>query len=128
MPWKSIIENAPVFNKGMIEVDVTLRNNPGNVVEAVRLNVHSEDVQQVIDDAGNETDVGGNPAPRIINFQEALQEYIADWTENVVLRDRRTDPFQLRDIAAQHPDVVARLRRDELEPWLRRTGDPWSAR
>jgi len=40
------------------------------------------------------------------------------------LYDSDTDPFQLRDVAASEPEVVAELR-EEMEAWLERTGDPW---
>jgi N-acetylglucosamine-6-sulfatase/uncharacterized sulfatase len=45
-----------------------------------------------------------------------------------VLYDNREDPYQLHDIAAEQPAVVDRLTRDELIPWLKRTGDPWLKR
>lgn len=47
--------------------------------------------------------------------------------ERITLHDRKTDPYQLRDIALDRPDLVERLTREELEPWLGRTGDPWMA-
>jgi hypothetical protein len=43
-----------------------------------------------------------------------------------VLYDRVDDPYQLREISANRPDVVHRLA-DELKVWLERTGDPWLA-
>jgi len=42
-----------------------------------------------------------------------------------VLHDNLEDPHQLENIAADHPDIVARLVEEELNPWLERTGDPW---
>ena len=44
------------------------------------------------------------------------------WT---VLHDNLTDPDQLVNIAAERPDIVARLVEEELNPWLERTNDPW---
>jgi N-acetylglucosamine-6-sulfatase len=41
------------------------------------------------------------------------------------LFDLQTDPFEMNDIAAESPEIVATLIRTELAPWLRRTGDPW---
>jgi len=43
-----------------------------------------------------------------------------------VLHDNLADPFQTENIADQNPDLVARLVREELNPWLEKTGDPWS--
>lgn len=42
-----------------------------------------------------------------------------------VLYDNQADPFQLKNIAGDKPEIVAQLIRDELNPWLRKTGDPW---
>lgn len=41
------------------------------------------------------------------------------------LYDRVADPFQLRDIAADRPDLARSLMEDELFPWLRRADDRW---
>ena len=45
-------------------------------------------------------------------------------TEVCVLYDRAEDPHQLRNTAAEQPEVVSALR-IELEEWLAMTGDPW---
>ena len=45
--------------------------------------------------------------------------------EQLILYDNIADPYQLRNIAENQPDVVNRLVREELDPWLRRTEDPW---
>jgi arylsulfatase A-like enzyme len=45
--------------------------------------------------------------------------------EQVELYDRKTDAAQLHDVAESQRDVVAALRRNELDPWLARTRDPW---
>ena len=42
-----------------------------------------------------------------------------------VLHDNLEDPYQLENIAGENPDVVERLVREELTPWLARTADPW---
>jgi N-acetylglucosamine-6-sulfatase len=42
-----------------------------------------------------------------------------------VLHDNQEDPYQLENIAAGNPEIVARLVEEELNPWLERTGDPW---
>ncbi len=47
----------------------------------------------------------------------------AEW----VLHDNVDDPYQLRNIAADRPEVVKALVEKELLPWLERTGDPWQA-
>ena len=48
-----------------------------------------------------------------------------DGTESTVLHDNDADPFQMSNVASEHPDIVEELRIKELAPWLRRTGDPW---
>jgi len=45
--------------------------------------------------------------------------------ENIILYDNVADPYQLKNVAEDQPEVVGRLIREELTPWLRRTGDPW---
>ena len=42
-----------------------------------------------------------------------------------VLHDNIADPYQLRNIAGQQPQIVKRLTGQELEPWLKRNSDPW---
>lgn len=42
-----------------------------------------------------------------------------------VLHDNRKDPYQLRNVAKDQPELVKRLRDKELVPWLKKTGDPW---
>lgn len=45
--------------------------------------------------------------------------------ETVLLRDRAQDQFQMKDFAAEQPELVEKLRREQLEPLLERIGDPW---
>ena len=42
-----------------------------------------------------------------------------------ILHDNVADPYQLENIAARRPDLVAELVERELNPWLRKTEDPW---
>jgi len=44
------------------------------------------------------------------------------------LFDNMEDPYQLADVADTLPVVVQELVKTELEPWLRKTGDPWLGR
>jgi arylsulfatase A-like enzyme len=46
-------------------------------------------------------------------------------TETVTLHDNDADPYQLVDIAGEHPKVVETLRATELKGWLEKTNDPW---
>lgn len=57
-------------------------------------------------------------------------------TLTVNLRDPKTpamlfnhvaDPFELHNLAAEQPEVVAELLRTHLIPWLQKTRDPWLA-
>jgi arylsulfatase A-like enzyme len=43
-----------------------------------------------------------------------------------VLYDNVMDPYQLRNVAAERPELVAALS-DELQGWLEQTNDPWLA-
>ena len=45
--------------------------------------------------------------------------------ERVLLYDRKEDPYQLENLAEKRPELVEKLIREELRPWLERTGDPW---
>ncbi len=42
-----------------------------------------------------------------------------------VLHDNVQDPYQLRNISEEEPEVVRRLTEQELIPWLEKTNDPW---
>ena len=44
---------------------------------------------------------------------------------NYTLYDNQNDPFQLKNIATENPQVVRQLIEEELEPWLEKTSDPW---
>ncbi len=43
----------------------------------------------------------------------------------ISLFDRKTDPFQLKNIAAEKPELVQQLIKEELIPWLEKAKDPW---
>jgi len=45
--------------------------------------------------------------------------------EQFHLHDNVADPYQLKNIAEDQPEVMDRLIRQELVPWLRQTADPW---
>jgi arylsulfatase A-like enzyme len=45
--------------------------------------------------------------------------------DQIILHDNQQDPYQLNNIADQKPDVVRRLIRTELNPWLKKIGDSW---
>jgi hypothetical protein len=46
--------------------------------------------------------------------------------DEFVLHDNQRDPYQLENIAGQQPDIVRTLTQ-ELNRWLERTNDPFSA-
>ena len=52
-------------------------------------------------------------------------EKTADRPVRRVLHDNLKDPYQLEDIADEHPEIVKQLMQDELMPWLKKTNDPW---
>jgi len=41
------------------------------------------------------------------------------------LWDRENDPYQLKNIAKESPNIIDRLIEKELVPWLKRTDDPF---
>jgi arylsulfatase A-like enzyme len=43
----------------------------------------------------------------------------------IILHDNIRDRYQMENAAAKQPDVVKRLIKDELIPWLEKTRDPW---
>jgi arylsulfatase A-like enzyme len=43
----------------------------------------------------------------------------------LTLYDKRADPYQSRNVADASLEIVRRLIQDELNPWLKKTGDPW---
>jgi arylsulfatase A-like enzyme len=45
-----------------------------------------------------------------------------------ILFDLKNDPYELKNVAGENPEVVKQLTRDELIPWLRKNGDPWLKR
>lgn len=51
-----------------------------------------------------------------------------DKPEEIVLRDRIEDPYQMKNYADARPEVVRALRHDQLVPLLKRIGDPWLTR
>lgn len=42
-----------------------------------------------------------------------------------LLFDNVADPYQMKNIANEHPDLVEQLVQTELMPWLEHTGDSW---
>jgi arylsulfatase A-like enzyme len=44
---------------------------------------------------------------------------------DTMLFDNETDPYQLSNLADKRSDLIRQLLNDELQPWLRRTHDPW---
>ena len=47
--------------------------------------------------------------------------------EKCELYDDVGDPWQAKNIAPTQPDLVQKLTRDELLPWLQKMKDPWLA-
>ena len=44
--------------------------------------------------------------------------------DKIILFDRRSDPYQMNNIAMQHPKLVNRLK-SQLKTWLQKTEDPF---
>lgn len=45
--------------------------------------------------------------------------------DQYTLHDNVADPYQLKNIADTKPQIIRKLIRDELTPWLKRAGDAW---
>ena len=70
-----------------------------------------------------------NPAGGRRGVRTPRYTYVVDWmasrSAQRMLYDRIEDPYQLRDVAGERPEVVRRLS-GELDQWLEATGDPWA--
>ncbi len=56
-----------------------------------------------------------------------VMTFLPDAPSEVVLFDNLRDPYQMTNLAGEDLEVVSRLKRDELLPWLEKTRDPWIA-
>lgn len=72
---------------------------------------------------GPENPAGGMRGLRTHRYTYVVQRD-ADGRETTLLYDNEEDKYQRHEVAAERPEVVAELR-DEMEGWLRKTGDPW---
>ncbi len=50
---------------------------------------------------------------------------ISDDSTQQFLWDRRADPYQMNNLAKENPHLLQKLIKEELNPWLRKTSDPW---
>jgi arylsulfatase A-like enzyme len=48
-----------------------------------------------------------------------------DAKEEIILHNNQADPYQMKNIAGKHPEIVSELVKNELIPWLRKTNDPF---
>lgn len=60
----------------------------------------------------------------IRNHRYTYVEAKEDFGKTFALYDRQTDPYQLKNVAEENPDIVYTLR-EELRVWLEKTSDPW---
>ena len=68
-----------------------------------------------------------NPAGGSRGVRTHRHTYVVTRTgedEEIILHDNVADPYQLQNIAGDHPDLEAELE-DEMNSWLEKTGDPW---
>ena len=68
----------------------------------------------------------GDRGIRTHQYTLYIDRYAMDSTM-VWLWDRKSDPYQMKNIAEERPDLVETLIAKELKPWLVRTNDPWLA-
>ena len=67
---------------------------------------------------------GGRRGVRTHNHTLMLSR-MPDQPDEVVLHNNQMDPFQLKNIAESSADIVSYLQKQELDPWLEWTNDPW---
>ncbi len=48
-----------------------------------------------------------------------------DAKAEIILHDNQADPYQVINIAREHPEIVKELTKNELIPWLKKTKDPF---
>ena len=54
-----------------------------------------------------------------------VMKIIPDKTMETELYDLKADPYEMKNIAADNPDIVDQMISSELKPWLEHTNDPW---
>jgi len=69
-----------------------------------------------------------NPATGYRGLRTATHTFTIHATDGkvdkIILFDRRSDPYQMNNIAMQHPKLVNRLK-SQLKTWLQKTEDPF---
>ncbi len=68
----------------------------------------------------------GERGVRTKRYTLYIDKFASDSTD-VYLWDRENDPYELENIASENPGLVKQLITGELNPWLRKTNDPWLA-
>ena len=48
-----------------------------------------------------------------------------DKAQERVLFNNVKDPYQMKNISSENPELFQKLVKDELIPWLEKTKDPW---
>ena len=66
----------------------------------------------------------GDRGIRTHQYTLVIDKYAKD-SSNVWLWDRKSDPYQMRNIAEERPELLETLIEKELKPWLIKTNDPW---
>ncbi len=68
--------------------------------------------------------LGGRRGVRTHRWAFATEDVHGAGPETVLF-DCRADPFQMRNLASEHPEIVAEMGA-LMREWLARTGDPWA--
>ena len=66
----------------------------------------------------------GERGIRTHQYTLCINKYAIDSTM-VWLWDRKSDPYQMKNMAEERLDIVEALIEEELKPWLVKTSDPW---
>ena len=67
----------------------------------------------------------GQRGVRTLNHKLVIK-VLPDKPKETILYDLQTDPYELKNIAAQNPEIVKTLIQKELIPWLKSSADPFT--
>ena len=108
-------KHIPVDVEGRNYAEVFTGNSKEKPEFALYLNLES----------GYEDPGGGMRGLRTDHYTFVIQKNKQGGTANYLLYDNRNDPFQLKNIATEHPDLIVELE-GKLWPELKRIKDPWT--
>ena len=104
------VGQVPDGVQGVDYASILLGKGGDRPTSALYLNVHADD-----------------PAGGMRGVRTHTHTFVVDRTprgEHLILHDNIADPYQLENVADNHPELVAELRQ-EMNRWLAKNEDPW---